>query len=350
MHWWLDLFLTFGGRINRKAFWLGEVPLMALLALFYLAIWLGGYVDYSATTSDAERTAAFAEQTKWPSLALALVSLVPTLALYIKRTHDLGWSGWWTGGAFAVMMVFSVGYYFGLTGAPGQLNLLGWSLIMLNFVLSLLVFVPLATMRGEVGANRFGPDPLPPHASNPAALSWTAGLFGLRRRLARSGYGIGLASALAIFATLFTVASIYLVVVITLRTGVAVDAMPDEQVELYMSELMQGADGIVFWAIAGSAALLLGYNLVALSAQRLHDRDRRGWWLVAPLLLVGGGLGIGILLRWRLALYIGLGAGALALLWLLVEISLLRGTPGDNRFGPDPLAFAELPEGELPEG
>ena len=82
--------------------------------------------------------------------------------------------------------------------------------------------------------------------------------------------------------------------------------------------------------------LPVAYVGLALGAKRLHDRDKSGWWLLLFYVLPG-------ILQW-LADEAG-GAGiilqviALVLnIWALVELGFLRGTPGPNRFGPDPLA------------
>jgi uncharacterized membrane protein YhaH (DUF805 family) len=56
-------------------------------------------------------------------------------------------------------------------------------------------------------------------------------------------------------------------------------------------------------------ALLL--PTVAISVRRLHDRDRRGWWLLISLT----GIGVIVLIPWFCS----------------------KGTPGTNRFGPDSL-------------
>ena len=60
-------------------------------------------------------------------------------------------------------------------------------------------------------------------------------------------------------------------------------------------------------------SLLLLYPSVVLGIKRCHDRDHPGWWLLIVLIPLLGPL------------------------WLLVELGFLRGTPGPNRFGPDPL-------------
>lgn len=50
---------------------------------------------------------------------------------------------------------------------------------------------------------------------------------------------------------------------------------------------------------------------LAVTVRRLHDTDRSGWWLLIALVPV---------------------LGSLLLLWFMVS----DGTPGTNRFGPDP--------------
>jgi uncharacterized membrane protein YhaH (DUF805 family) len=60
--------------------------------------------------------------------------------------------------------------------------------------------------------------------------------------------------------------------------------------------------------------LLLVWPALAVSVKRWHDRDRSGWWVLLNLLPVIG---------W---------------LWALVDNGFVRGTPGPNRFGEDPLA------------
>jgi uncharacterized membrane protein YhaH (DUF805 family) len=60
--------------------------------------------------------------------------------------------------------------------------------------------------------------------------------------------------------------------------------------------------------------LLLVWPALAVSVKRWHDRDKSGWWVLINLVPVIG---------W---------------LWALIDNGLLRGTPGPNRYGEDPLA------------
>jgi uncharacterized membrane protein YhaH (DUF805 family) len=104
---------------------------------------------------------------------------------------------------------------------------------------------------------------------------------------------------------------------------------------------------VMFVALAGGGLLGVGLVLMvlyipllwiglAVGAKRLHDRDKSAWWLllfyVLPSLLQGiadqvGGLGVVLNL-----------AGFALTIWGLVELGFLRGTPGPNQYGPDPLA------------
>jgi uncharacterized membrane protein YhaH (DUF805 family) len=63
-------------------------------------------------------------------------------------------------------------------------------------------------------------------------------------------------------------------------------------------------------ALASLALLLPG---LAVSIRRLHDIDRVGWWIFLALIPIVGAI---VLIYW----------------------ACLRGTVGENRFGPDPLA------------
>lgn len=94
-------------------------------------------------------------------------------------------------------------------------------------------------------------------------------------------------------------------------------------------------------------ALALLCPQFAVGFRRLHDLDRTGWWIAVPFVLI---LGTGLSLAARRTLDLGAldglvivimgicgvcGAGAIV---LLIVWHCTRGTVGDNRFGPDPLA------------
>ena len=65
--------------------------------------------------------------------------------------------------------------------------------------------------------------------------------------------------------------------------------------------------------IGGLYIFLMLLPLIALSIRRLHDTDRSGWWFLINFVPLIGGL-------------------------VFFVFTLLEGTRGDNRFGPDPKA------------
>jgi uncharacterized membrane protein YhaH (DUF805 family) len=95
-------------------------------------------------------------------------------------------------------------------------------------------------------------------------------------------------------------------------------------------------------------ALLVVYAIgnwiaIALSAKRLHDRDIRGFWAVIPTLIAiaiivlqNRGLG-GTTEEPSTAINLLSLASGVSSLGLFVVCGFLKGTPGPNRWGPDPL-------------
>lgn len=106
--------------------------------------------------------------------------------------------------------------------------------------------------------------------------------------------------------------------------------------------------------ILSLASLVLLVPWIAVAVRRLHDIDRTGWWLLAPVLpyaigfaMVGaafftnpgsagasGGLGAGMI-------FFGIG---LILALVVFVFTLLPGTKGENRYGPDPYGPQNLDE------
>lgn len=91
--------------------------------------------------------------------------------------------------------------------------------------------------------------------------------------------------------------------------------------------------------ISSIAGLLLFLPQLSVAIRRLHDTDRSGWYLLAPLaIVIAGTLAIALLVTILPAL-----AGVAGFVMIIAAIFLplywfvQRGTPGSNRFGPDPL-------------
>ena len=90
----------------------------------------------------------------------------------------------------------------------------------------------------------------------------------------------------------------------------------------------------IFFIVAAIVFVALTVSGVAVGLKRLHDRDMSGWWLLVfyllPPALDGLGRALGIPIIFSLA-------GSAISIWALVVLGFLRGTPGANQYGPDPL-------------
>lgn len=111
------LLLSLDGRITRSDYWLRFV-LPATVASIVLAL-LDSILGLRTEAGIGFLSSIFSLILIWPSIAVAA-----------KRWHDRGKSGWWT----LILFVPVVGFF--------------WFLVECGF------------LRGTVGTNRFGPDPL----------------------------------------------------------------------------------------------------------------------------------------------------------------------------------------------
>ena len=101
--------------------------------------------------------------------------------------------------------------------------------------------------------------------------------------------------------------------------------------------LASGSSTLVI--LNGIISLLVAASGILVGIKRLHDRNKSGWWVllywVAPFVMLSIGFAGGAP---EIVVNI-LGFAALAIgLWSLIELGCLRGTIGQNKYGPDPLA------------
>ena len=108
------------------------------------------------------------------------------------------------------------------------------------------------------------------------------------------------------------------------------------------------------WEMGLAAAIPMIWINLATTAKRLQDRNRRGWWAIAVVVVnrlsflyygLFFGLSFGVDISIAQELLLVLGAVGLSVLqtWIVVELFFLTGTEGTNRFGPDPTRPAARP-------
>ena len=150
---WKSLFLSFDGRIGRKAYWIGTFALVALiLSLHQSAIELFSLPVESMFEQNPVNSAV--------SIAISLATLWPSLAVLVKRLHDRNWSGWWAAPLYVFTLGFDAADLAGLTGTLEEPSLAGKILLWSLGLIALVYLVELGFRKGTPGPNRFGPDPL----------------------------------------------------------------------------------------------------------------------------------------------------------------------------------------------
>jgi uncharacterized membrane protein YhaH (DUF805 family) len=141
-----ELLFSFKGRLNRKPFWLTYLVIIVLIVAIVIVA-LTMLFEHEFEIGGA-------------MFLLLVVLYIPLiwvgLALGAKRLHDRDKSAWW-------LIVFYV--------IPGILSSLGNRmddagiiLHLISFAISVWALVELGFLRGTVGQNRYGPDPLSPTA------------------------------------------------------------------------------------------------------------------------------------------------------------------------------------------
>jgi uncharacterized membrane protein YhaH (DUF805 family) len=87
----------------------------------------------------------------------------------------------------------------------------------------------------------------------------------------------------------------------------------------FVTSILFGSQSAVTTFVQAVVALVLLIPSLAVAVKRYHDRDKSGWWILIVFIPIIG------------------------LIWYIVELGFLPGTPGPNRYGPDPLGAESYP-------
>jgi uncharacterized membrane protein YhaH (DUF805 family) len=134
--------LLFGytGRINRAKYWI------AVLIYFIATAAIVGFIFVLP----------------FAGMALAVIGyiamIVSGVMVGIKRLHDRDKSGWW------LLLFYLVPGL--LSGAGTQVEGMGNAVLsLIGLAITVWMIVELGCLRGTIGPNRFGPDPVPAAAA-----------------------------------------------------------------------------------------------------------------------------------------------------------------------------------------
>ena len=156
--------------------------------------------------------------------------------------------------------------------------------------------------------------------------SFTTLLFTFTGRINRAKYWLALVIYLAI--------TVVLIAIGLIMFGNSLLAIGDEETDELVVGLLSRGIGFTLIVLVVYIPMVISGFMVGI--KRLHDRDKSGWWLLVFYVLPGVLSTIGDSLATG-GLIFAVASFAVSI-WALVELGLLRGTGGPNRYGPDPLA------------
>ncbi len=143
------LLFSFGGRINRAKYWLAALIYIcvniALLGIIVLinSPRIGGVVN----------------------IIVSLAIFISALAVAAKRLHDRNRSAWMLLLFYivpSILVAIGIGAmtYSALGSGSTAVTAIGWLFVAGGIAISIWAFVELGCLRGTVGPNQYGPDPL----------------------------------------------------------------------------------------------------------------------------------------------------------------------------------------------
>lgn len=128
-----EKFATFSGRASRSEYWC----YMGLYCLMILGIIAAiGLATRTSTADGVEISPLGLDIGLFVGFIVFVIS-VPLVSVQVRRFHDRNLSGWWYLGLAVLSLVPLFGY------------------------LASISILAMSTMKGTVGPNRFGPDPVP---------------------------------------------------------------------------------------------------------------------------------------------------------------------------------------------
>ena len=140
------LYLTTEGRIGRQSFWIGVIVLAVVSIIVSVIIGaLFGWLSFA---------------TRLLQFIVQLVLAYPAYAVMAKRFQDRAKPGTYAAIIVGINILYSLLVVIGLVGATGGGNPIGVVFGLVLLAIGIWVLIELGILRGTVGDNAYGPDPL----------------------------------------------------------------------------------------------------------------------------------------------------------------------------------------------
>ena len=150
---WGHLFFTFDGRANRARFWIAGL----IFAVIYAVMTIIDYVTDQSVVFQALNG------------MLIIVILIASIAVGVKRLHDRNKSGW-----YLLLFYFAPCTLAALSVLIGtfvdESTVIATVLALLALTLVVWAFVEMGCLRGTIGINQYGSDPVAPATIPPVRL------------------------------------------------------------------------------------------------------------------------------------------------------------------------------------
>ena len=152
------LYTSFDGRINRAKYWLATIVFIIIVFIVMFAIGFGLGISLDPHDSTF----------KLVILVFQLLFLYPSAAVMVKRLHDRNRPGWFAAFILVPIGLKAITDAVGITGDMEDLNALDHLLNFTTLGVAIWFFIELGCLRGTIGDNQYGPDPLAAEVAAPS--------------------------------------------------------------------------------------------------------------------------------------------------------------------------------------
>ena len=136
-------FLRFDNRLNRKRYIIRSLSLLAAVLVLLTVLGIILYMLYGKSNTTALTIGK----------VVAVILIIPSYSLIIRRLHDLNRPGWWCA---PLIINTIIKMFLKDTQSSALFSIIGGLIALASFILS----IYLLFFKGTDGPNQYGPDPL----------------------------------------------------------------------------------------------------------------------------------------------------------------------------------------------
>ncbi len=158
----LKRYAEFSGRSRRQEIWLYFLMLFLFFIVMFTMLFMIGFgAAITAQQTNASPFAALASMGIGFAIfgLISLALLIPTIAVQVRRLHDIDWSGWWVMAYYGPYLAALVLSILALSTNTPTLQIVSVVFSLMSW-LAVIMLIVLYCLPGTVGPNRFGGDPL----------------------------------------------------------------------------------------------------------------------------------------------------------------------------------------------